>query len=348
MNTPEDFKGNPAMGHNSKRKRLFSEVGVSRKSAKASLELEPPSESADARLPKTTGNIGNTPSDIFALTHADDDVFSGNIVAGMTSIGYQQTCHKNQLPMGSSSFYVAPVMYQYPIPPFENELYHAAASDSYLSYDNDIVTEGHFNLRVPPLPQTLSADPRRHNSFECPTDISTQPLVPWPASENLPPSPENTATQPLATSNTDIPSAFGNFSQAPDESCTFTSNTNYTSPPRNTCPQTPPHRIKTPSLSSTFSTIESQRQGPVTPYDPMNTPSRRTTPPPEAPIIHESEEYFSFGDMLKGAGDDEEQFESWDDFQRRDKSKNSAHSQTSVWIDVNEGEQGPDVLVNDE
>jgi hypothetical protein len=312
IHIPQDFTQTPSRVHKLKRKGPFSGSEVSRKRAKAPPEPEVQSGPTENSLQKPTDSIENIPSDIIDLTHTDDDVSSDISVGAMTSIGPPQKYPSNQLPIGNTTFYSGVAMYQYPTLPFENDSVLAVASDSY-SYNN--ATEDQFDLRFPPGPQTFSADLGRYYPFGY-----------------LPPSSEDTSTQPLAPSYSDVQSAWKILSQAPDQSGMFTSNPSDRSPPNDTSPQTPSRHIGIPSLDFTRSTVESQGQAPATPHDLADTPTRKTTGEQQGLSILESEEEVCEVDLLKGVGKIGEllELESFEDFLMRDICKHSVHSETSV------------------
>jgi hypothetical protein len=292
---------------------------VSRERAKTPGEPKLEYGSTRGGLQKPTDSIENPPSDTIALTHADDDLFSDSIAGARTSISPLQTCLSNQLPIRNTIFYSAAAMYQYPTPPFENSSFLAPPSGT---NNYDTTTELHFDFRVPPRPQTFSANPGGYFPFGF-----------LPSSSKSAPSSENTSSQPLAPSTSNIQSAREDPPQAPRQRDSFTISPGYLFLPSGTSPQTPSHRIRTSTLGFTPSTMESQNQAPSTPHDLTNTPSCRTTAELEELSVLGSEEEFCYDDLLKSANEigESSEFESWDEFCLRDTLQHSVHSEKSIW-----------------
>jgi hypothetical protein len=126
---------------------IFSGSKVSRERAKTPAEPKLEYESTKDSLQKPTDSIENSPSDIIALTHADDDLFSDSIAGPRTPTSPLQTYLSNQLPIRNTIFYGATAMDQYPTPPFENSSFLASPSGTNNYYTT---TELHFDFRVPP------------------------------------------------------------------------------------------------------------------------------------------------------------------------------------------------------
>jgi hypothetical protein len=251
------------------------------------------------------------------LRHADDELFSDSIARARASISPLQT--RLSIQFCNSIFYAAAAMNQYPTPPFENNSFPTTASSA---YTHDTATERHFEFRVPPQPQTFSANPGGY----CPLGF-------LPSSSKSAPSSEDTSFQRLAPSTSDIQSSREDSPQAPRQRDSFTTGPSFLSLPSGTSPQTPSHRIRTPTLGFTPSTVQSQNQAPATPHDLTNTPSRKTTEEQEELSILGGEEEFCYDDLLKSANEIGEfsEFESWDEFCLRDTLQHSVQLEKSGW-----------------
>jgi hypothetical protein len=314
--TPKDFAETPSRVHNVKPNGIFYGSEASRERAKTPAECKLEYRSTKNSLQKPTDNIENPSSDIIALTFADGDLFSDSIARARASISPLQTHLSIQF---CNTLFHAATMNQYPTPLFENNSFLAAASTA---YTHDTATERHFDFRVPPQPQTFSADPGGY----CPFGF-------LPSSSKSAPSSEDTPSQLRAPWASDVQSSREDHPQAPCQRDSFTTSPSYLSLPSGTSPQTPSHRIRAPTLGFTPSTVESQNQAPATPHDLTNTPSRRTTAEQEELGILGGEEEFCYDDLLKSANETGEssEFESWDEFCLRDSLQHSAHLEKSVW-----------------